>query len=128
MRLGRQMHDGVGLVLVEHALHLLRIADVDLLEEVARIIQQARQRTEIPGIGQFVHVNHRDIRLSQKLPNHGRANESGSTGNDYFLAHHWNPCRLQKAFYFTLKMLHSVVCNPNNTIISDAGTAAPGAE
>jgi len=61
----RQMHDRVGLVGAEHALDLGAVADIDLLEGIARIARDLRERVGMGGVGQLVEIDHRGVGLAQ---------------------------------------------------------------
>ena len=81
MRLGRQVHDGVGLVLGEHAIQFGAVADVDLFEGIAGMIRHRSQRFQVARVGQLVQVHDRIARVANDMAHQGRADESGSAGN-----------------------------------------------
>ncbi len=57
MRFGRQVHDGIGLVFFEHPIHVVAVADIDMLKGVALALIGRLQRLEVACIGQLVDVN-----------------------------------------------------------------------
>ena len=82
MALGREVHDDVGLVVLEDAADRAGVADVGPLEAVARIIGNAGKIVEVAGIGQLVEVEHLVLRVGDQVAHHGRADEAGAAGHD----------------------------------------------
>lgn len=79
MGFGGQMHDGVWLVLAEHAVELGAVADVDAFEGVARVVSDRLQRLEVAGVGQLVDVDHRVCGAGNDVTHDGRTDEAGTT-------------------------------------------------
>src|SRR5262245_35552595 len=75
------MQNATRLVLGKEDTHRFAVADVDLFEAVAGIFGCRCQRLEVAGIGKFVDVNDRFIRLGEKPTDDSRAYEAGTTGN-----------------------------------------------
>jgi hypothetical protein len=85
--LGGQVHDAVRLVLAEQAADLGGVADVDLLEGVARVAGDAGQGVEVACVGQAVHVDHPVVGVSDQVPDDGGADEAGAAGDEQGLVH-----------------------------------------
>ena len=62
MALGRQMHDRIGAVPLEDAAERAGVADIGLLEGIARIAGDRRQGLRIGGVGQLVEIDDRRVR------------------------------------------------------------------
>ena len=77
----REVHDRIGLVLAEQRRHRFAVADVGLLESVARILCDRLQRLEVAGVGELVDVDDRMLGRSQGTPDDGRADEAGAAGH-----------------------------------------------
>ena len=82
MGLGGQMHHRVGLVAVEEPLQLGGVADVDLLEGVARVALGPRQGGQVGRVGQLVDVDDEGVGFGKKLADHRRADETGAAGDE----------------------------------------------
>jgi len=80
VRLGRQVHDGVGAMLLEDAGDLRGVANVDLLEVMARVVARLGQRGEVAGIRQLVDVHDLDVGLADQLADDRRTDETGAPG------------------------------------------------
>lgn len=57
VRLGSQVHYGIRLVLKEHAIQVDTVADVNVLESVARVLIDRLQGLEVACVGQFINVD-----------------------------------------------------------------------
>ena len=71
MALGCQMHDRIGPVPLEDAAECAGVADIGLLEGIARIVGDRRQGLRIGGVGQLVEIDDRRVGLGDQ--NGGRA-------------------------------------------------------
>jgi hypothetical protein len=68
VRLGRQVHDAIGLVLVEQPLDLCGVADIDLSEVVPRAIGHIGQRFQVARVGELIDVDNGVVGLAEELP------------------------------------------------------------
>ena len=80
--LRRQVHHGVGLVLVEQSAQRRGFADAGLLESVVRIADRAGKRIEIGRIGQLVDIDHARMGVAQEMAHHRRADETRTAGHE----------------------------------------------
>ena len=80
VRLGGQVHHGVGLMLLEDPGDLRGVADVDMLEVVAGVVPGLGQRGEVAGVGQLVDVDDLGLGLANELADDGRTDETGTAG------------------------------------------------
>jgi hypothetical protein len=78
----RQVHHRIRSTFFKQPVNGTPIADVDLLEPIARIVGDCRQRVRIGRVGQLVDVDHLHIRLRQQMADHSRADEPGSAGDE----------------------------------------------
>jgi hypothetical protein len=85
VRLGRQVHHAIGLMLCKNARDFPRIADIDLLEHMAGVPHQAWQRIEVAGIGELVDVDDRHIGFGNELANDRGPDETRPSRNQHFL-------------------------------------------
>ena len=67
VRLRGKMHHGIRSVSLEHVAHRCGVGDVRLQKEVPRTGLNVRQRVQVPGIGEFVHVDNRVRRVQQEM-------------------------------------------------------------
>jgi hypothetical protein len=81
VRLGREIQDGVGAVLGEHARHRLAIGDVAAHEGHPRVLQRRVEVQQAAGVGQLVDDNETIGGVRERVVNEIRADESGSAGN-----------------------------------------------
>ena len=82
MCLRRKMHHGGRPVALEHLAHRCGVADVALLEGVARVLRGAGQRCEVRRIGQRVDIDHRSLGGAEQPSHHGRADEAGAARDE----------------------------------------------
>src|SRR6185312_7910155 len=104
VRLRRQVHHGVGAMLLEDPGDLRGVADVDLFEVVAGVVPGLGQRGEVAGIRQLVDVDDLGLGLADELADHGRPDEAGAPGQQNLHARRYPepsalrpPCLLPKA-------------------------------
>ena len=83
MAFGRQMHDRVGLVRRQNAVHLRPVADIGLLKGIERVVRDHRHVIEAGRICQLVEVDHM-VPSTHGLPHHGGPDEPGPTGHEEF--------------------------------------------
>ncbi|MNY47776.1 hypothetical protein D3C86_1830700 [compost metagenome] len=76
------MHDRVRLETVQHSSDSWQINDVGLNEFIASVVGNAGQRFEIASVSQLVQVKHFMAGVSNQLANQGRADETGTAGNE----------------------------------------------
>ena len=76
VRLGRQVHDRVGAMLLEDPGDLGGVADVDPLEVVAGVFAGLGERGEVAGIRQLVDVDDLGVRLADQLADDRRPDET----------------------------------------------------
>ena len=86
MAFGREVHDAVGLMLIEKRAQIRRVADVDLGERVARVSGRLRDGGEVRRVGELVDID--DVRAGavEQVPDDGRADEAGASGHEDGLA------------------------------------------
>jgi hypothetical protein len=53
---------------VKQVFNALLIADIRLREAIARIAAHGAERLEIPGISQFVNIDHEGVCFSNQVP------------------------------------------------------------
>lgn len=80
----REVHDGVGLMVVKELLECKRVAKITLNKGVALIADATFQRSEIPRIRQLVEIDNVVGSLINELPNEVRANKTSSAGYKNF--------------------------------------------
>jgi hypothetical protein len=97
--LGGQMHHRVGLVFRENRFQLGPVADVDVLEGVARLIRHGRHVLEVGRVGQRVQVHHL-VAIGDGAAHHGGADEPGAAGDQDLQL---NPPGLENDGFLTLK-------------------------
>ena len=85
MALCGQMHDRVGLVGRKNPMHLGRVADIGLLEDIATRSCDLRHILQIGGIGQDIEIDH-IVTFGDGASHDGRSNKPGSAGDDEFHA------------------------------------------
>jgi hypothetical protein len=78
MALGGEMHHRARLVLLEQRQHLGLVADIAAHEGVTRVLLQRGQIVQIAGVGQFVIIDNRLIRLSQPVEDKVRTYEAST--------------------------------------------------
>jgi hypothetical protein len=71
------MHDRIGPVALEDAPEGGGVADIGLLEGIARIAGDRRQGFGIGGIGQLVEIDDRRVRLGDQMAAERGADEAG---------------------------------------------------
>ena len=82
MALGRQMHDGVGLVVAEDALDSGR-SQMSTFSNTARVaIDDAAQRIGMRRIGHLVQADDRRVGVAQQMAANGRTDEARGTSDD----------------------------------------------
>ena len=82
MALRRQVHDGVGLVLVEQPAQRRGLADAGLFKCIARIAGRAGERLEVRCIGQLVDIDDARFGVAQEMTHHRRADETRAAGHE----------------------------------------------
>jgi hypothetical protein len=82
MGFGRQMHHCARPVFGKNAGDRLPVADIRLLEDMARIVARVAQGFQIASIGQLVEIDDCLAGLGDQLANHCRSDEAGTACND----------------------------------------------
>ena len=80
--LGGEMHDDVGLVILEDAAERAGIADVGVFEAVARVVGDTGQIVEVAGVGQLVEVQDLVIGVGDEVAHDSRADEACASRHD----------------------------------------------
>ncbi|MNP33767.1 hypothetical protein D3C76_1270280 [compost metagenome] len=76
MRLGGQMHDRIGLVLLQNAVNLHAVTDINPLENIARALADLSQGFKISGISQLIDVDYRVAGVGDDMSNDCRADKA----------------------------------------------------
>ena len=69
-------------MLLEHRTQRRRVADVDLVKCVPRVLDRAGERLEIAGVRQAIDVDDAVLGLLDELANQCRSDEAGAAGNE----------------------------------------------
>ena len=81
MALGSEVHDRVGLVLVKDPLQCRRVAKIDLLEVIVRVVGEG---LGITRIGEFIEVDDRFAFFLNKKANEIGSDKAGTSGDENF--------------------------------------------
>ena len=84
MAFRRQMHQCIGLVRGKHALKLGAVADIHLLEGIARAGGHRFERLEIAGISELVYIDHAVVGVPDDMAHKRRADKAGTAGDEDF--------------------------------------------
>ncbi|MCY1398211.1 hypothetical protein D9M71_132370 [compost metagenome] len=84
MRFGGQVHHRSGAELGEYLVQSRYIADICLIEVIARRAVHIGQRLQVAGIGELVDVGDLVIGILDQVTNHRRSDEAGSAGYEDF--------------------------------------------
>jgi hypothetical protein len=87
MRLGGEVHHGARLVPRENVAQRGAVADIDVLEAIARIPGHRLEGLEIAGIRELVDVDDLLARLRDQEPHESRADEARSAGHQDWTRH-----------------------------------------
>ena len=82
MGLGRQVHDRIGFEACEHGADGGLVDDIGLDKLIAAVGRDAGQRLEVAGVSQLVQVEHFMLSVLNQVPDQGRANKSGTAGDE----------------------------------------------
>src|SRR4051812_9211897 len=82
MGLGREMHDRVRRERIERALYGTTVADVGLGELIARVVLDRVEGGKARRVGQLVDIEDGPTLLEHKIPAHGRADETSTSGHN----------------------------------------------
>jgi hypothetical protein len=82
MRLGSEMHDGIGAILSEDPIKGTGVAYIDLSEAIVRSPRDRCDRLQICGIGEFVDVQDVPTSITHEIPDERGPNEAGSACDD----------------------------------------------
>src|SRR6478672_6185216 len=82
MAFGREMQHRIRLVLAKNPIQCNAIADIRVLEYIARMVSDYGERLWIRGVGQLVCVDHRDAVCDQAPARRG-PNEACPSGDQY---------------------------------------------
>jgi hypothetical protein len=80
VRLGGEIHHGVGAVLGQQARDQDAIGDVALHEHVVRISAEVCQRLQVPGVGERIEVDHAQT-VRDRLTDEIGADEAGAASD-----------------------------------------------
>ena len=86
MRLGRKMHHRLRPVFAKHPCYLCRIANIHLLERIARIPRHAGERFKIASVGELVDIDDGIRRMLNDVADDGRTDKAGTAGDEYLHA------------------------------------------
>ena len=78
MAFGGQMHDRIGAMVSQDAVHRGAVANISLFKGIKRAVRHGGQIIEAGGIGQLVDV-HDMMPARHRQPHHGRADEPRPT-------------------------------------------------
>ena len=79
-----QMHYRIGLVRGQHAVEFGTVADIHLLEGIARAGGHRFERLEITGISEFVYIDHAVVGVGDNMADKCRADKAGAAGDEDF--------------------------------------------
>ena len=79
--LGGEVHHRSRAELPKYLVQASSVADIDLVEPIARRLRDRAQRLEIAGISELVEVGDLVRRAVDQVPDHCRADETGSASN-----------------------------------------------
>ena len=82
MAFGGQVHHGAGLVFGEDALERGAVADIGLLEGVARVAGHGGKRLQVAGVGEFVEINDALVGVLDQVADKGGADKAGTAGDE----------------------------------------------
>ena len=86
MALGRQVHNGIWLMLRKNPFDLISITDIHLLEAIPLVRAHLRKGFKVSSIGQLIQINYAILCVGDDVPNDGRTYKTCATRNKYF---HW---------------------------------------
>ena len=82
MTFRREVHNEFRLVIFQHAINKLAIADIAVLEQIPRVARDVREILRVAGIRQLVDVDDLLIGIRRQLPtNEVRSDESATAGD-----------------------------------------------
>jgi hypothetical protein len=73
----------------KHALKLGAVADIHLLEGIARAGGHRFERLEIAGISEFIYINHRMFGVADNVADKSRTDKAGTAGDEDFHSKHF---------------------------------------
>src|SRR6478672_4020469 len=82
MAFGREMQHRIRLVLAKNPIQCNAIADIGVLEYIARMVSDDGERLWISGVGQLVSINHRDA-IGDQAPARRGSDEARPSGDQY---------------------------------------------
>ena len=84
MALSGKVHDRVGLVFCKDRVECSRIAEVDLLEAIVRVVGEIGEGLGITRIGEFIEVDDRFAFFLNKKANEIGSDKAGTSGDENF--------------------------------------------
>ena len=82
VRLGREVHDRVRLMLAKEPLDERAVADVAVREDVVAVVAHGSQRVKIAGVRQLVEIDDALAAPGERIEHEVRADEAGAAGDE----------------------------------------------